>query len=245
VLRAGRSERFIAFVATIVRRLVVRRGGVSAMLAAESVAAQRQIFERFWSGWRWRALFALLLNRWTMSRAYHSSFFAHTDNPSFARHFRQLAERALTGIPARSNYFLHEMLTGCYPLDEADGVPPYLTQASVARAADATGRFTLVDGGMTTYLRTCADRSIDGYALSNICEWLDASGVDALFAEIARTARIGARVVFRNFVGWTEIPERWRGVIVERRGYGERLIQRDRSIVQHRVVVCDVREHAA
>jgi hypothetical protein len=52
-------------------------------------------------------------------------------------------------------------------------------------------------------------------------------------------------VVFRNFVGWTEIPEQWRSIIVERRGYGERLIQRDRSLVQHRVVVCDVREKAA
>ena len=31
--------------------------------------------------------------------------------------------------------------------------------------------------------------------------------------EVARTARPGARVVFRNFVGWTEVPERWRNVI--------------------------------
>jgi S-adenosylmethionine-diacylglycerol 3-amino-3-carboxypropyl transferase len=180
-----------------------------------------------------------------MSRAYHSSFFEHADARSFAHHFRRLAEHALTEIPARSNYFLHEMLTGRYPVQEVDGVPPYLTRTSVARAVDAAERLTLVDGGMTTYLRSCADRSVDGFALSNICEWLDAGEIDALFAEIARTATIGARVVFRNFVGWTDIPEPWRGVIVERRSYGERLIQRDRSLVQHRVVVCDVREKAA
>ena len=245
VLRAGRSERFIGLVAAIVAKLVVRKGGVRAMLEAESVAQQREIFERDWSGWRWRLLFSLLLNRWSMSRAYHSSFFDHADDRSFARHFRRLAERALTEIPARSNYFLHEMLTGRYPVQEVDGVPPYLTRTSVARAVDAAERLTLVDGGMTTYLRSCADRSVDGFALSNICEWLDAGEIDALFAEIARTATIGARVVFRNFVGWTDIPEPWRGVIVERRSYGERLIQRDRSLVQHRVVVCDVREKAA
>lgn len=244
VLRAGRSERFIGLVAAAVEKLVVRKGGVAAMLEAESVAQQREIFERYWAGWRWRSLFALLLNRWSMSRAYHSSFFEHTETRSFARHFRRLAEHALTEIPARSNYFLHEMLTGRYPVQEDDGVPPYLTRTSVARAADAADRLTLVDGSMTAYLRSCPDRSIDGFALSNICEWLDAYETDALFAEIARTATIGARVVFRNFVGWTVIPEQWRGVIVERRGYGERLIQRDRSLVQHRVVICDVRDKA-
>jgi S-adenosylmethionine-diacylglycerol 3-amino-3-carboxypropyl transferase len=232
-------------VAAVVGKVIVRKGGIRAMLEAESVAQQREIFERDWSGWRWRWLFSLLLNRWSMSRAYHSSFFEHADNRSFAQHFRRLAEHALTEIPARSNYFLHEMLTGRYPVQEADGVPPYLTRTSVARAVDAADRLRLVDGSMTTYLRSRADRSVDGFALSNICEWLDAREIDELFAEIARTATIGARVVFRNFVGWTDIPERWRGVIVERCGYGERLIQRDRSLVQHRVVVCDVREKAA
>ncbi|MDQ4080658.1 MAG: BtaA family protein [Gemmatimonadota bacterium] len=245
VLRAGRSERFIGLVAAAVEKLVVRKGGMTAMLEAESVAQQREIFRRYWAGWRWRVLFALLLNRWSMSRAYDSSFFEHTENRSFARHFRGLAEHTLTEIPARSNYFLHEMLTGRYPVQEAGGVPPYLTRAAVARAADAADRLSLVDGSMTAYLRSCADRSIDGFALSNICEWLDAREIDALFGQIARTATIGARVVFRNFVGWTEVPQQWRSVIVERCGYGERLIQRDRSLVQHRVVVCDVGEKSA
>jgi S-adenosylmethionine-diacylglycerol 3-amino-3-carboxypropyl transferase len=244
VLRAGKSERFIALVASVVARMVVRAGGVSALLEAESVDAQRQIFARSWAGWRWRAFFALLLNRWTFSRAYHPSFFDHVENPSFARHFRRLAERALTELPSRDNYFLHEMLTGRYPIGEPTGVPPYLTPRGMARAADAAQALSLVDGSLTEYLRSCRHRSIDGFALSNIGEWLDENGLDALFAEVARTARPGARVIFRNFVGWTDVPERWRTVIVERPGYGELLIRRDRSLVQHRAVVCDVRSPA-
>ncbi len=240
VLRAGKSERFIGLIAAVVARTVVRAGGLAALLDADSVEAQREIFARSWRGWQWRALFALLLNRWTFSRAYHPSFFAHVENPSFARHFRQLAERALTELPTRDNYFLHEMLTGRYPVREPLGVPPYLSPRGVARAADAGRTLSLVDGSMTAYLRTRPPRSIDGFALSNIGEWLDDRGLDELFTEVARTARPGARVIYRNFVGWTDIPERWRAVIVERPGYGERLIRRDRSLVQHRAVVCDV-----
>jgi len=238
VLRAGRSERFIALVASAVARLVVRGKGVRALLEAESIEAQREIFARSWEGWRWRALFALLLNRWTFSRAYHPAFFAHVENPSFARHFRTLAERTLTELPTRDNYFLHQMLTGRYPISEALGVPPYLSASGIAHATSSAQTLSLVDGSITEYLRSCPARSIDGFALSNIGEWLDDSAIHALFGEVARTARPGARVVFRNFVGWTDVPERWRQVIVERPGYGAQLIQRDRSLVQHRVVVC-------
>ena len=240
VLRAGRSERFIGLVASIVARAVVRSGGVDAMLDAQTVDAQREIFAHAWAGWRWRTFFSVLLNRWVFARAYHPAFFEHVENPSFARHFRGLAERALTELPTRDNYFLHEMLTGRYPVGEPLGVPPYLTPRGVARASDAGQTLSLVDGSMTRYLQSCQPRSIDGFALSNIAEWLDAEELDALFGEVARTARPGARVIFRNFVGWTDVPERWRNIIVERPGYGERLIQRDRSLVQHRAVVCDV-----
>jgi S-adenosylmethionine-diacylglycerol 3-amino-3-carboxypropyl transferase len=240
VLRAGRSERFIALVAAVAARWVVRDGGVPALLDAESVDVQREVFVRDWSGWRWRALFALLLNRWTLSRAYRPAFFEHVEHRSFAHHFRGLAERAFTEIPARDNYFLHEMLSGRYPVAEPEGVPPYLTRQGVARAADAAEKLSLVDGSLTEYLRSCPPQSVDGFALSNIAEWLDYRGIDELFGEVARTATPGARVVFRNFVGWTDIPTRWRSVIAERRGYGARLIQRDRSLVQHRAVVCEV-----
>lgn len=240
VLRAGRSERFIGHVSALVRRGVVRRDGVARLLRADTLDEQRAIFERDWQGWRWRALFRALLNRWTMSRAYAPSFFAHVHNDSFASHFRALAERGLTTIPARTNYFLHEMLTGRYPVAVVDGLPPYLA-GETAGEAFAGNALELVDGTMTDALRARPARSVDGFALSNICEWMDDAAIDALCAEIVRVARPGARVVFRNFVGWTHVPERWRHVMTERAGMGEMLILRDRSLVQHRVVVCDVR----
>jgi hypothetical protein len=55
-----------------------------------------------------------------------------------------------------------------------------------------------------------------------------------------RTSRPNARLCFRNFVGWTEVPERWRGVVVEDRALGEEMIARDRAVVQRRIAVCRV-----
>jgi S-adenosylmethionine:diacylglycerol 3-amino-3-carboxypropyl transferase len=110
--------------------------------------------------------------------------------------------------------------------------------------AEGRGRLTIVDGGMTDWLRSQPAASIAGFSLSNICEWLAPEAIDALFGEIARTAVPGAVVCFRNFLGWTEVPASWAHVIVEDRERGAAMIDRDRSMMQRRFAPCVVRREA-
>jgi S-adenosylmethionine-diacylglycerol 3-amino-3-carboxypropyl transferase len=152
-------------------------------------------------------------------------------------------ERGLTEQPVATNYFLHHMLTGRMPVEVPGGAPPYL-QAGAGIGA-RTARLALVDGAMTTFLRTRPSGSIHGFALSNIGEWLDAPQLDALFAEVVRTAAPGARLVYRDFVGRTELPVRWRGHVVEERARSDALSARDRSLVQTRIAACRVVAGAA
>ena len=243
VLAAGVSERFIALVVAALRLGVHPRARVARLLACASVEEQRALYAREWDTRRWRALFALLCNRLAFRGTYPAQFFAHVENPSFARHFRRLAEHALTDLPVRDNYFLHQMLTGRYPVEVAGGVPPYLSEEGAAAVAAGRGRLTLVDGGMTGYLRGCAGASVHGFALSNICEWMAPHEIDALFREVLRTAAPGARLVLRNFVGWTELPACAARVAPDP-ALGERLSREDRSVVQRRVVACRIAEAA-
>ena len=243
VLGAGVSERFIALVVAGLRLAVHPRARVDRMLACRSVEEQQALYRREWDTWRWRALFGVLCNRLAFRSAYPPQFFAGAGHQSFAQHFRRLAEHALTELPVRDNYFLHQMLTGRYPVDEPDGVPPYLSVDGARRVAAARERLTLVDGGMTGYLRTCADRSVHGYALSNVCEWMSAAEADALFREVLRTAAPGARLVFRNFVGWTGLPAGCDRVVPDA-ALGERLSWKERSVVQASVVACRVEADA-
>ncbi|MDQ3950705.1 MAG: BtaA family protein, partial [Gemmatimonadota bacterium] len=241
VLNAGVSERFIGLVAWLVRHVVQTPERVERLLACRTLDEQRTLFAREWSTRRWRWLFAALLNRWVMSRAYDPAFFTHVGRSNFAEHFRQLAEHALTEVSIADNYFLHQMLTGRYPVEQPDGVPPYLSETGSRGVADGHRRLTLVDGSITAYLRTLPDRSVNGIALSNVSEWMTAPQVHALFAEVERVAAPGARVVFRNFVGWTELPANC-SRLVEDTEFGAALIWRDRSVVQPRVVACRVPE---
>jgi len=231
------SERFIGGVVAALLFAVHPRARIERLLACRTIAEQRALFEREWSTRRWRALFALLCNRLVLRNTYPPEFFAHVENPSFALHFRLLAEHALTELPVSSNYFLHQMLAGRYPVEEHEGVPPYLSDRGAAVVTSARERLQLVDGAMTTYLRTRPEASVHAFALSNICEWMSPPEIEALFREVLRTAAPGARLVYRNFVGWTELPA-WCERIVPDQALSERLSREDRSIVQRRVVAC-------
>ena len=239
VIEAGISEGFIRLVSRLVRRVVHSPRRVERMLACVTLDEQRLLFAREWDTVGWRALFAILLNRWSMSRAYDPRFFERVGRADFAAHFLALANRALTEVPVADNYFLHQMLLGRYPVERADGVPPYLSARGAAAIAARRDGLLLVDGGVTEHLRTLPDRSVHAFALSNIGEWMDEHGIAELFAEVERTAAPGARVVFRNFVGWTELPSSCTR-LVEDAELGPRLMRRDRSVVQPRAVVCRV-----
>ncbi|MEO7837546.1 MAG: DUF3419 family protein [Acidimicrobiales bacterium] len=243
VLNAGVSERFIGIIVAAIRLLVHPPSRIRRLLACRSVDEQRSFYEKEWNTRRWRLLFRVLLNRAVFRHTYDPGFFRHVENPSFARHFHELIGHVLADVPITDNYFVHQMLTGAYPQGEPDGLPPYLQPAGASVAGREGHRLTLVDGSYLGYLRSRPDSSIDAFALSNICEWLDAAQTDDLLAEVIRTAIPGARLVFRNFVGWTEVPPRWRKVIVEDRTRGEQLIAGDRSGMQRRVAVCRIFEN--
>ena len=239
-LNCGVSERFIAAVVGVVRLAIHRKGKIQRLLSLETLAEQKEFFDKEWNTRGWRLLFPLLLNRWTFNRTYDPGFFREVENPSFAEHFRGLLEHALCEVPVRTNYFLHQMLTSAYPTRVTGGVPPYLDRTRREFLRSRLDCLQLVDGGYGEYLRACDDDSVDAFALSNICEWLDPDGIDELFEQVIRVARPGARVCFRNFVGHTTIPERFRFHLAEDPLAGREAIRRDRSCLQSRIVICRV-----
>lgn len=239
-LTCGVTEQFVGAVAKVVKLFIHGSGEVDRLLSLGSLEEQRDFFERRWNSRRWKMLFPLLLNRWTFNRAYEPEFFREVENPSFAAHFRALLEHALCEVPVRSNYFLHQMLRGSYPTRVPNGVPPYLERIGREVLRAKLDSLKLVDGGYAEYLAGCPDSSIDALAVSNICEWLDQRGIDELFEQVVRAAKPGSRFCFRNFVGHTDIPPRFRSVVIEDVEAGRAAILRDRSCLQSRIAICRI-----
>lgn len=240
VLNSGVSERFIRIVVHAMRLLVHPASRIDRLLSCETLAEQRDLYENEWNTRRWKALFRILLSRRAFDRTYDPAFFQNVENGDFAGHFYRLMEHALCEIPVASNYFLHHMLRGAYRSAVVGGVPPYLDRAAHSGTRERLENLELVDSGYAEYLATCDDDSVDGFALSNICEWLDEAQIRNLFAQVVRVARPGARLCFRNFVGHTAIPEAFRSSVREDVEAGRAAIKRDRSCLQARFVTCRV-----
>lgn len=243
ILSAGVSEKFISLLSRLVTTVVHPRKRIERFLSASTLDEQVRLYRDEWNSRRWKLLFKLLLNRWTLNRTYDPTFFSQVKNDSFSAHFHHVFERAVTLNPAADNYFLHYMLNGRYPGENDKGLPPYLQNESPLWTNGVQG-LELVDGSFQDYLWLCETSSADGIVLSNICEWLSEGEIARLFASVARVAKPGSTVCFRNFVGHTEVPDGSSNVIREDRHAGEMAIRRDRSCVQARFAVCTVEKNS-
>ena len=69
-------------------------------------------------------------------------------------------------------------------------------------------RVEVLNRSITEYLAGCADASRDRYVLLDAQDWMTDAQLNALWAEITRTARPGARVIFRTAAEPSLLPGR-------------------------------------
>jgi S-adenosylmethionine-diacylglycerol 3-amino-3-carboxypropyl transferase len=85
------------------------------------------------------------------------------------------------------------------------------------------------------YLGQCADASLDRYVLLDAQDWMSDAQLGHLWSEITRTARPGARVIFRTAAAPSLLPGRLPESLLDRWHYeAERsadCTRRDRSSI--------------
>ena len=88
---------------------------------------------------------------------------------------------------------------------------------------------------ITEYLGDCPDASRDRYVLLDAQDWMTDAQLDALWRQITRTARPGARVIFRTAAEPSLLPGRLDPGLLRRWRYEETLsrefAERDRSAI--------------
>jgi S-adenosylmethionine-diacylglycerol 3-amino-3-carboxypropyl transferase len=87
----------------------------------------------------------------------------------------------------------------------------------------------------TEYLESCPERSLDRFVLLDAQDWMTDAQLNALWREICRTARPGARVVFRTAAAASILPGRVEQAVLARWRYDDEqsamLTARDRSAI--------------
>lgn len=111
---------------------------------------------------------------------------------------RERARRLICDFPVRENYFLWQAVARGYQDAPDASLPPYLQPRNFTQIAMSAGRVQPLNQSLTDHLASRAPASLDAYTLLDAQDWMSDAQLTALWAQITRTARPGARVLFRT-----------------------------------------------
>lgn len=96
------------------------------------------------------------------------------------------------------NYFAWQAFARRFDTLHQKALPLYLQQAHYAATRTASDKVSLHHQSVTDYLAAQDAASVNAYVLLDAQDWMSDAQLRALWAEIDRTARKGARVIFRT-----------------------------------------------
>ena len=148
---------------------------------------------------------------------------------------RERVERLSCGFSLDDNYFAWQAFGRGYSAKGEGPLPPYLHRDKFDLVRANAGRVEVMNRSITEYLAGCPAASRDRYVLLDAQDWMTDAQLNALWSEITRTARPGARVIFRTAAEPSLLPGRLDPAILGRWRYeAERshaFTQADRSAI--------------
>jgi S-adenosylmethionine-diacylglycerol 3-amino-3-carboxypropyl transferase len=149
--------------------------------------------------------------------------------------YRERVRRLACDFPLADNYFAWQAFGRGYDLVNRQALPDYLRPENHAALRARARRVETRLASMTDFLATEPARSVDRYVLLDAQDWMSAAQLTALWREIDRTAKPGARVIFRTAAEEQRLHEALPEAILARWHYeSERsraLLARDRSAI--------------
>lgn len=235
IYKRGLLGNFIG-VAHLIARLY--RVDLREILAATSLEEQRRVFEA-----RVAPIFDRKFIRWLTSQPASlfglgippAQYEALAGNERMAVVLRQRLEKLACDFAVNENYFAWQAFSRGYGRAPDAPLPPWLEAKNYPALRERIGRFEVLHANMTDHLAGQGDASLDRYILLDAQDWMSDRQLTALWSQITRTARPGARVLFRTAAEDTLLPGRVPQALLDRWDYSQdqarELIKRDRSSI--------------
>jgi len=172
------------------------------ILAAKSLEEQRKIFESDLA-----PLFEKRHIRWLLNQP--SALFGLGIPPSqfealkgnetdMSNVLHRRLERLACGFDLSDNYFAWQAFGRSYASGRAGPLPPYLLRENFDNLRSRIGDVDVQHHSLTECLAAKEEASLDAYVLLDAQDWMTEEILKDLWGEIERTARPGARVIFRT-----------------------------------------------
>ncbi|WP_293551096.1 DUF3419 family protein [Parvibaculum sp.] len=121
---------------------------------------------------------------------------------------RERLERLVCDFEIGGNYFAWQAFARQYAPGDKPSLPPYLQHGNFAALQANATRAEVLNLGFTEFLRGQGAQSADRYVLLDAQDWMTDEQLNDLWREITRTARPGARVIFRTAAEPSLLPGR-------------------------------------
>lgn len=204
--------------------LIARLHGLNPrkILEARSIGEQRAIFDRDYA-----PIFDKAFVRWLTDQPASlfglgippAQYEALAGDNKMAVVLRERLEKLACDFDLRENYFAWQAFGRRYADGPDASLPPYLQAANYADIIDRVDRVEVRHANFVEYLRSMPDASLDRYVLLDAQDWMTDEILTNLWAEITRTAKPAARVLFRTAGVETILPGRVPGPILGRWDY--------------------------
>jgi S-adenosylmethionine-diacylglycerol 3-amino-3-carboxypropyl transferase len=134
---------------------------------------------------------------------------------------RERLEKLACHFPVNDNYFAWQAFGRAYGRAPEHSLPPYLQPENHATVRSRIGRLQVHHTNLVDLLRAESCESLDCYLLLDAQDWMDNDQLTALWTQITRTARRGARVLFRTAAAPSLLPGRLSDEILRKWDYAD------------------------
>ncbi len=132
---------------------------------------------------------------------------------------RERVRKLMCDFPIADNYFAWQAFGRSYDPSGTGSVPPYLEARNFDRVKANAGRVQVLHQSLTDMLAGQPSQSKDCYIFLDAQDWMTDDQLNALWAQVTRTAAPGARVIFRTGGAEDILPSRVSAQILDRWRY--------------------------
>lgn len=196
----GKFEHYFRIMQKRLLPLVHSARTIDDVFVSRAPAERRRFHDERWNNWRWRLLLKAFFSRFTMGRLGRDpAFFDHVEGSVSDHVARRIVHAAVTLDPA-DNPYLHWILKGT--------MGRALPLAWRPEHYDAIrARLDRLDVRISSFESLIASaETADGFNLSDIFEYMDPATFAAVYGDLLKVARPGARLVYWNMMAPRRVP---------------------------------------
>ncbi|MFK7765723.1 MAG: DUF3419 family protein [Mariniblastus sp.] len=234
-IHSGKFESYFKTFREKILPLAHSKTRISKLIQTKTTQQQIAFYEEQWNSFRWRGMFRMFFSRFVMSRLGRDPEFFRYVEGSVAEKILNRTQHALTQIPTSTNAYLRYILTGNFKANfggddpKQTALPHYLRKENFDAIVNGLDRLTLFHGSIQEAASVHQQDGFDGFNLSDIFEYLDASICVEVYGQLLGVAKPNARLAYWNMLVPRRVPEQFTSQVRSHKELSAELLSRDKA----------------